>query len=248
MPRPLRRVGVPRRSAGLPREPREPPADAARSRRADVPNLEYHRFFTALSERPGSLRAMTAHLLPSSSCSLHSWASSSAVKGVCFSVGSRWLTQRSRHCLPMRPGNCFAMAAHEGGPLLSDTNLRMRASSSGVHDPLMVAVPCIMFACLCRHSTSLRRPSRYSSEIRFHLFSLPSAATPRRKHSSSSLLQAFLRLPREVAAVPLDLGRRVGALRLLSGLCAEAGALKASRAETASLLSMALVLSALQPS
>lgn len=97
--------------------------------------MQYQRFLTALSGRPGSRRLISLHLFPSSFCADFRMASSSAVhepcgrgeerRGVCtvqfsgeprvcnnvfgvpctlFTVGSKWFTYRSRHCLALRPG------------------------------------------------------------------------------------------------------------------------------------------------
>ena len=82
--------------------------------------VEYHRFFTELSLRPGSDFAISAHRVPSFACILRMIWSSSVVQAPFFSEGSRLLHQRSRHCLPVRPKRRWyarhkARARHFGG-------------------------------------------------------------------------------------------------------------------------------------
>eukprot|EP00967_Tisochrysis_lutea_P143533 scaffold266757_cov32-Tisochrysis_lutea.AAC.3 len=75
-------------------------------------HVEYQRFFTELSERPGRDLAISAQRVPRAACIWRMMASSSGVHAPFLSVGSRLLHQRSRHCLPVRPGSMEAMRAH----------------------------------------------------------------------------------------------------------------------------------------
>ena len=75
-------------------------------------HVEYHRFLTPLSERPGSDLAISAHRVPSFLCSRRIVRSSSCVQSPFLSVGSRLLHHRSRHCFPVRPGIIVAIRAH----------------------------------------------------------------------------------------------------------------------------------------
>jgi hypothetical protein len=97
---------------------------------------EYQRFFTSFSlcQRPiNKKRARPwdqfAHLLPDISaairvhefprrlCAAMSIESSSSDHGSFFSCGSRWLNQRSRHCLPVRSlGTFLPMSDHFVNP------------------------------------------------------------------------------------------------------------------------------------
>ena len=66
-------------------------------------------FLIALSVRPGRCLAISAHLFPCSLCARCRVSSSSSVHGSFLIDGSSWLCQRSRHCLPLRPGRCLPM-------------------------------------------------------------------------------------------------------------------------------------------
>mmetsp|Transcript_78009 Transcript_78009/g.189003 ORF Transcript_78009/g.189003 Transcript_78009/m.189003 type:complete len:330 (+) Transcript_78009:853-1842(+) len=101
-------------------------------------NMQYHLFFTALSGLPGIRSAMALHLLPSSFCAAMSAASSSADQGPLFTVGSRLLTHRSRHCLALRPGTWPAMSLHTftRSPISSSSDTSS-SSSSGAQEPLI---------------------------------------------------------------------------------------------------------------
>lgn len=96
---------------------------------------ELKRFFTALSVRPCSIRAISLQRFPR-----RAWAeiiilSSSGVQGRLQICGESWFNQRSRACLPVRPGMCSAMSDHLRGPIFS-TRDRSSSSSSGRHGPL----------------------------------------------------------------------------------------------------------------
>jgi hypothetical protein len=58
--------------------------------------VEFQWFLIALSVRPGSRLAISAHLFPSSSCAARMVRSSSAVHGVFFISGFRWLCHLHR--------------------------------------------------------------------------------------------------------------------------------------------------------
>ena len=95
--------------------------------------VEYQWFLMSLSDRPGNCLAMFAHLFPWCSCKAIKIASSSSVHSPFLSSGSRWLTYRSRHCLPCLPGRWAAIFAHlrPYSALLS----RRILSSSTVQEP-----------------------------------------------------------------------------------------------------------------
>ena len=141
---------------------------------------------------------------------------SSMLHGPFLMLGSRWLCQRSRHCLPMRPGRCLAIADHFCGPR-SVTSVRIFSSSSVVHGPLITC-----------GSRTLRQRCRHWIAV---LFSSPSAvdfqlrlaclATPRRSSWSSASLHSSdaRRAPPVLARVlPAVLGRPVLAAGV-GGLC-----------------------------
>ena len=99
----------------------------------------YHRFLTELSERPGRHLAISAHLVPSLACIFRMIWSSSGVHAPFFSVGSRLLHQRSRHCLPVRPGSMLAMCAQCLPPYWLTSSISC-ASSFGHQGPLTFSV------------------------------------------------------------------------------------------------------------
>ncbi|XP_075338597.1 uncharacterized protein LOC142398480 [Odontesthes bonariensis] len=59
---------------------------------------------------PGSSLEMSAQRFPSSRWAWHTMRSSSRVQLLFFTVGFRWLCQRSRHCFPFRVCRCLAMS------------------------------------------------------------------------------------------------------------------------------------------
>lgn len=63
--------------------------------------------------------------------------SSSSVHEVFLISGLRWLCQRSRHCLPMRPFRCLAINVHRFGPYFR-TNSMTCSSSSLVQGPVIL--------------------------------------------------------------------------------------------------------------
>mmetsp|Transcript_19212 Transcript_19212/g.48906 ORF Transcript_19212/g.48906 Transcript_19212/m.48906 type:complete len:458 (-) Transcript_19212:212-1585(-) len=99
---------------------------------------EFQWFLIELSVRPGSALAISAHLLPTLACSASSFSSSSGVHASFRMPSSSWLCQRSRHCLPMRPGRCEAICDHFLGPSSSTRRITV-SSSSFVHGPLTSA-------------------------------------------------------------------------------------------------------------
>ena len=72
-------------------------------------NVAFQRFLIALSVRPGSKVAISAHLLPWLLCASTRTSSSLRVQPHFLMSGFRWLCHRSRHCFPMRPGSWEAM-------------------------------------------------------------------------------------------------------------------------------------------
>lgn len=63
---------------------------------------ELQWFLIALSVRPGTSLLISVHLLPISCCSRLTIMLSSSVNGLLLIRGSKWLYQRSLHCLPER--------------------------------------------------------------------------------------------------------------------------------------------------
>mmetsp|Transcript_3843 Transcript_3843/g.11857 ORF Transcript_3843/g.11857 Transcript_3843/m.11857 type:complete len:283 (-) Transcript_3843:30-878(-) len=117
-------------------------------------HVEYQRFFTELSERPGRDLAISAQRVPRAACIWRMMASSSGVHAPFLSVGSRLLHQRSRHCLPVRPGSMEAMRAHCLPPKRLTSSVSW-ASSVADHGPLTQS-GCVSFCQRWMHCTSLR--------------------------------------------------------------------------------------------
>mmetsp|Transcript_10202 Transcript_10202/g.42346 ORF Transcript_10202/g.42346 Transcript_10202/m.42346 type:complete len:251 (+) Transcript_10202:1704-2456(+) len=116
--------------------------------------VEFQWFLMALSVLPGSILAISAHLLPWILWASSRVLSSSSVHPSRLISGLRWLCHRSRHCLPMRPGRSLAIIDHFLAPC-SPTRRMIAASSSGVHGPLTRS-GLSTFCHLCRHCTSVR--------------------------------------------------------------------------------------------
>ena len=96
-----------------------------------------HRFLHSFSDRPGISCAIRVHRLPSWPCRYLSTASSTSVKGVRFSVGSRILQNRSRHCLAVRWWKKLATLPQSLTPC-SATKLRRNLSSPSVQMPRII--------------------------------------------------------------------------------------------------------------
>jgi len=107
--------------------------------------VEYQWFLTSLSERPRNCLEMFAHLFPWTSCMAISIASSSSVHSPFLSSGSRWLTNRSLHCFPCRPGRWAAIFAHFL-PYWRRFSLNI-ASSSPVQDPFPLMTGGFVMVC-----------------------------------------------------------------------------------------------------
>jgi len=92
-------------------------------------------FFIALSVRPVRYLAISDHLLPKCLCNSSSLRSSASVQGSFFTLSSKWLYHRSRHCFPVLP---FSWAATVGQARVPSraTNLRTIASSAFDHGRL----------------------------------------------------------------------------------------------------------------
>mmetsp|Transcript_5870 Transcript_5870/g.15353 ORF Transcript_5870/g.15353 Transcript_5870/m.15353 type:complete len:209 (-) Transcript_5870:564-1190(-) len=88
-------------------------ADGTPERLASV---EFQRFLTWLSVRPGSRRAIRAQQLPSCECARRMVSSSSDDQLPRLIPVFSWLHHRSRHCLPVRPGSCCATRLHLRAP------------------------------------------------------------------------------------------------------------------------------------
>mmetsp|Transcript_39608 Transcript_39608/g.92588 ORF Transcript_39608/g.92588 Transcript_39608/m.92588 type:complete len:264 (-) Transcript_39608:108-899(-) len=146
--------------------------------------VEYQRFFTELSLRPGSDLAISAHLVPSFACISKMIMSSCGVHEPFFSVGSRLLHQRSRHCLPVRPGSMLAMRA-QCLPPYCFTSSTSWASSVGHQGPLTFSA-FSTFCHLSMHCIAVRPSS--------------SAAISSQAHASGSDAQVVA-LPRPPALI-----------------------------------------------
>mmetsp|Transcript_13020 Transcript_13020/g.25864 ORF Transcript_13020/g.25864 Transcript_13020/m.25864 type:complete len:203 (-) Transcript_13020:976-1584(-) len=112
----------------------------------------FHLFFTAFSDLPGKSFAIFVQQFPHLAWASTSIASSSSVQPPFFKLGSRWLNQRSRHCLPILPGMRSAISDHFVIP--ASMQSMMIWSSSFVHGPL-TNPGCRTFCHLWRHWTSL---------------------------------------------------------------------------------------------
>mmetsp|Transcript_23675 Transcript_23675/g.80704 ORF Transcript_23675/g.80704 Transcript_23675/m.80704 type:complete len:285 (-) Transcript_23675:136-990(-) len=144
-------------------------------------------FLMALSVRPTNSFAMSAHLLPYLRCASSSLASSTPLHPSRLMSGLRWLCHRSRHCLPMRPGSCWAIFDHCFGPS-SFTSWMIFSSSSAVHGPLTRS-GFSTFCQRCRHCTSVR--SWKNSAIFFQFLPLYRATALRSTSSSSGVQPPF---------------------------------------------------------
>ena len=78
--------------------------------------LEFQWFLIALSVRPGSSFAISAHLLPHSRHAVTITASSASVHGPLLMSAHKWLCHRSRHCFPSRPFSASAITVHDLAP------------------------------------------------------------------------------------------------------------------------------------
>lgn len=92
-------------------------------------------FLTELSVLPGSNLAISAQRLPISKCACKIILSSSSDQARLLIPGPKWLCQRSRACLPMRPGRASAIKLHLFGPYWA-TSCFTFSSSSSVQGPL----------------------------------------------------------------------------------------------------------------
>ena len=122
--------------------------------------VEFQWFLIALSVRPTKVLAISAHLLPNLRCARINARSSSRLHSSRLMSGLRWLYQRSRHCLPMRPGSCCAIFDHCFAPSAATSSM-IFASSSFVHGPF-TSSGLSTFCQRWRHCTSVRS-SKYSA-------------------------------------------------------------------------------------
>lgn len=90
--------------------------------------LLLQRFLMLLSVLPLNDLAIRFHLPPHFLCSLRIFRSSSIVHFLFMTSGERVINQRSRHCLPMRPGRPCEIKVHLLAPYL--VTLIVRISSS----------------------------------------------------------------------------------------------------------------------
>ena len=87
-----------------------------------------------LQETSAKNNEYAPHLLPSLMCASMRIASSSSLQASRFMSGRSWLCQRSRHCLPIRPGKDRAMVLHCPSPS-SLTSLWRQQSAQIVNVP-----------------------------------------------------------------------------------------------------------------
>mmetsp|Transcript_24129 Transcript_24129/g.72408 ORF Transcript_24129/g.72408 Transcript_24129/m.72408 type:complete len:218 (+) Transcript_24129:82-735(+) len=168
---------------------------------------EFQRFLMAFSERPGRSLEISHQRLPKLACAWKSvwvsWASQSPF----LMEGSRWLYQRSRHCLPRRPimrfldgsgsgssGSGFwslaAICAHLMTPSADSRCMACTASttilsSSTVHLALLRPGRMTLVQ-RWRHWMSVRTVPSFSA-TRFHFLG-PSTSTICSSRASSSLV------------------------------------------------------------
>jgi len=77
---------------------------------------------------PGSSLEMSAQRFPSSRWAWHTMRSSSSVQLLFFTVGFKWLCQRSRHCFPLRVCRCLAMSDQRFMPYFWTSSMTCRKS------------------------------------------------------------------------------------------------------------------------
>ena len=133
---------------------------------------------------PGKSLAMSHHRFPFSRWASNMMRSSSGLHFSFLILGSRWLNQRSRHCLPIRPRRWLAITDQRTPPTpCFMTMLKTTSSSSFVHGPLTSPGLSTLFQ-RCKHCTLLRLEPK-CTDIRFHSLA-PNLATAARNASSSS--------------------------------------------------------------
>ena len=81
--------------------------------------MAFQWFFTLFSALPGRALASSTHRLPHRAWALTSAASSLCDHAVFLMSGLSWLCQRSRHCLPTRPGKRAARADQWPSPWMA---------------------------------------------------------------------------------------------------------------------------------
>lgn len=129
---------------------------------------EFQWFLIELSVRPSRYFAISAHLLPLPSWNKKRIHSSSSLHTFFLIRGFKWLCHLSRHCFPIHPGRCSAIAVHFQGPAFS-TRRVTSLSSKSVHGPF-INLGLSTFCHLCKHWTSVL-PLRHVA-IFFQLFPL----------------------------------------------------------------------------
>mmetsp|Transcript_26908 Transcript_26908/g.54814 ORF Transcript_26908/g.54814 Transcript_26908/m.54814 type:complete len:313 (-) Transcript_26908:428-1366(-) len=105
--------------------------------------VEFQWFLMALSVRPGSSFAISAHRFCSRLWASMSKASSSGVQRSLRTLGSSWLCHRSRICFPVRPGRCMASDDQDLRPWIL-TSCMTVSSSSFVHGHF---ITCLLPSC-----------------------------------------------------------------------------------------------------
>ena len=142
----------------------------------------FHLFLTAFSVRPGRILEISHQRLPKCFCASNKTRSSSPDQSPRLMTGSKWLNQRSRHCLPIRPGSLAAMALHLTSPVFCETISLTILSSASLHAPLWSPGFSTLFH-LCKHCTSVRvGPSNLAI---FFQFLAPCSLTITRSAASS---------------------------------------------------------------
>ena len=146
------------------------PSLTSRFRRRTLRRMKlYQWFFTWLSVRPGRRFAISLHLLPSALCASTMICSSSAVHGPLLIVGSRWLCQRSRHCLPVGGrGRRIGVSRRwglEGWPRQAHVPVRplmLKSVTMCSAITLQLLVPCVCTSSRIAWSSSFVHTRRFS--------------------------------------------------------------------------------------
>ena len=139
----------------------------------------YKCWYEWLTYRPGRRLAISAHLLPRVMWAYNIFRSSSSCHASLDISGFKWLCQRSRHCLPIRPGKLEAIRDHFLAPYFL-TSSKTLMSSSAVHGPL-TNEGFNTFCHRCKHWTSVRSGNCWDMSFQFLA---PCSSTAARSASS----------------------------------------------------------------
>ena len=100
------------------------------ARRSAVRLFALYLFLMSLSLRPSKRFTISDQRVPISATAWAIMMSSIVVHFDFLIWGARWLCQRSRHCLPVRPGTLLAISVQVFVPMLSTTPTSIRSSSA----------------------------------------------------------------------------------------------------------------------